>query len=446
MATEWNQAIQNYLGGERARIQEALEAKEAGEQSKSELAEAKTAQDIGMAGGSFADKLSEEANKLQADMLTDVSAAGLAPTVLKAGARLATARAGQLQSQWKTTQARRFAQQEGLDPDEAAPEAEGTWRGAANEAVDALRQNVGGAIEDAAGRAGQFVRGVVDQARSSLQRDPMPIREPAEEGPEEFHFQNPVFEEPEMADPSTMGVELEPGAMGNATRVGQMLRSIRGAPAGSTSVNMGDAINQARQAAGMPREEVGMFGGGRGGPVPGKAPPGRAQGDLLEGDPEVAPGPGEAIPGMEADAAAQANEDAARVGGQVDDLAGQAEREASAAAEDLAPELTSAAEGWSSLAGALGDAIPIVGFGLGAWALGQGISDEVKSMKDKMSDPYAAVRGEIAQTQGKINTLENTISADQFSSKLGAGTPAFGSLAARPTLDTSQMTGVALHV
>ena len=166
---------------------------------------------------------------------------------------MATARAGQLSSRWKTVNARRQADLEGMDPDEAAPEEEGTLRAAANEAVDAFRQNVGGAIEDAAGRAGQVMRGMMNQARGAMARDPYPITEPAEGEARGVRFADPDFEEPTFADPATTGLELEPGAIGNVTRVGQMLRGIRGAgeaPTGSTSFGMGDAINEARGAAG----------------------------------------------------------------------------------------------------------------------------------------------------------------------------------------------------
>lgn len=429
MSSDWNNAIESYLGGKRQAIQEALEAKEAALTAKAGLIQAQTSEDVGMAGDTFVDKLKEEGNKMTADMLTDMSAAGLAPTIFKGAARLATSRAGQLQSQWKTTQARRFAEQEGLNPDDAVPESEGTLRGAASD--------VGGALEDAAGRAGQFVKGVVGQARSALQRDPMPIREPPEE---DFRFQNPVFDDPELADPTTLGIGLPEGAAGNVTRGGQLIRQVRGldpemAPA-QTSQRMGDAMN-----------EAGMFGGGRGGPAPGKAPPGRGQADLLETDPEEHI-TGGALDSVDADAD-QAERAAAQAGDEAEHaaagLGAQAEQEAGAAVEDLAPEITSAASGWGSLAGALGDAIPLVGFGIGAWALGSGIADEVNSLKDSMTDPFGKVRGEIAAAQKKITGLETNVSADEFASKLGAGTPSFGSLAARPQIDTAQSSGFALH-
>jgi hypothetical protein len=77
--------------------------------------------------------------------------------------------------------------------------------------------------------------------------------------------------------------------------------------------------------------------------------------------------------------------------------------------------------------------------------MGLGIYDEYKSASGG-GDPYKDARAEIATAQGKINNYESSIASDQFTSKLGLGTPSFGSLAARPNLDTSQMGNIALHV
>jgi len=54
------------------------------------------------------------------------------------------------------------------------------------------------------------------------------------------------------------------------------------------------------------------------------------------------------------------------------------------------------------------------------------------------NDPWTKAESLISMAQGKASGLNAEISADQFSSKIGGGRPAFGSLSA-PTFDTSQV-------
>ena len=214
--------VQDYMNRRRAQIQQDLDARESTESARAGLIQAKTAEDTAMAGAEFADKLAEAGGKFQADMLTDVSAAGLGPMVLKGAARLATQRMEYMRSPqyWRQVQARRYAQSQGMNPDDAAPDPDdfaGNIRSAAEEAAQNVRQGVtdaagnvadragrilGGVTErvgDVAGRAGQVVQGVANQARQALARDPIPLPEE-----EPIRFQNPVFDE-EMADPGTFG-------------------------------------------------------------------------------------------------------------------------------------------------------------------------------------------------------------------------------------------------
>jgi hypothetical protein len=447
----WNSAINNYMGQQKMRVQNDLGIREAGEEAKASLLSAKTAEDIGMTGTEFGDMLAEHAGKFQADMLTDASAAGLVPTVLKGVQKLANMRATQLSTgRWKVVQARRFAQSQGLNPDDAAPENEGSFSGEVSNALGNARQNIsqtlGGVrqtvvnrVEDVAGRAGQVAEDVAGRARQALARNPIPL--PEEQPPRAPDVE---FEDPEITDAGTMGAEVP---LGDATQFGQIARNFRlaGATAGSSGEQMGDAI---RQSLGMRARAQTM---------PNQPRQTNIQERSLEGDPEadvlgqpMAPvtNPGAAVfneaDNVERNLAPEApafDEDAEESARQ---LALSLGNEAEGAVTDLAPELTSSM--WGTLGSALGDFIPVVGLGLGAWALGTGIEDEIKNVKDSVTDPYAAVRGEIASTQGKINNLQATISGDDFASKIGAGMPSFGSLAARPNLDTSQMGGVALHV
>jgi hypothetical protein len=118
---------------------------------------------------------------------------------------------------------------------------------------------------------------------------------------------------------------------------------------------------------------------------------------------------------------------------QEDELEGEAED----AVEDLAPEISSASSALGTVGGILGDMIPFVGAGLGIYALveaGEHASDAEKALND---DPYASVRGKIQSAEQKMKSLSNTISADQFSTKIGAGAVPVGSLAI-PAPDTAR--------
>ena len=338
----FSNAVQNYLGNQSSRIQESLESKEAGERGKQSLDQANEGLDVGMAESSFSDKLKEEGNKMSADMMTDISSAGLAPQTFKSASRLAMRGSSTLQKQWRITNARRQAVQDGLDPDEVAPE---------ETPIRDVVENVGGRISEGMETVGNKIQGLRDTLQA--QRDPQTQDRIMEQDPEE-------------------GLN---------------------APTTTTTVQ-----------------------------EPAETP---TQNEIMDSDPEG---------------------DVSGLTRQADNLASQAGEEASNLATDLAPELTTASEGLASFGSVLGDAIPFVGFGLGAWALGQGIKDEVQSAKDSMSDPFGSVRSDVVQAQGKINNLESNISSDQFASKLGAGSPSFGSLASRPNLDTSTNIGIALHV
>ena len=115
-------------------------------------------------------------------------------------------------------------------------------------------------------------------------------------------------------------------------------------------------------------------------------------------------------------------------------------------ATDLAPELAADASMASKLGSFLGDAIPLVGFGLGVYGLISGSQDIDASINDGNADPYASIRPKLKAAQSQITGLETDVSADEFASKVGARAPQFGSIAASPNMDTSKMQGVALHV
>ena len=96
-------------------------------------------------------------------------------------------------------------------------------------------------------------------------------------------------------------------------------------------------------------------------------------------------------------------------------------------------------------AGAAGDLFGFLGDVLGPAAAifggveaAKGIHDDIKDSLDPNNDPFAQVQKLIGSAQGQQAGMDAAISADQFSSKVGAGRPSFGSLAA-PTFDSSSI-------
>ena len=75
----------------------------------------------------------------------------------------------------------------------------------------------------------------------------------------------------------------------------------------------------------------------------------------------------------------------------------------------------------------------------------RGIHSDVKDSLDPNNNPFAKVQQLIGSAGVQQDSLNAAISADQFSSKVGAGRPSFGSLAA-PTFDSSSiMQGMGGH-
>ena len=91
------------------------------------------------------------------------------------------------------------------------------------------------------------------------------------------------------------------------------------------------------------------------------------------------------------------------------------------------------------IGGFLGDIMPFVGPIMAGVGLYEGFHDLNKKYGASGDDPYSAIRTQINAGQQKINAMSNNISADQFASKVGGGTPSFGSLAA-PTMSSAQQT------
>ncbi len=180
------------------------------------------------------------------------------------------------------------------------------------------------------------------------------------------------------------------------------------------------------------------------------------QGELPEGAGETAPGTeagpkaptisDDDISKLTGEATSEAEQASSEATSQVKSLSSGAEAEAEGVTEDLAPELSEAGGVLESVAGAAASAIPFIGFGIGLYSLIEGGMDLSKTIQEESEDPYAAIRPKLKAAGNKIKGLETQVSADEFASKIGGRMPQFGSLAASPSMDTSKMQGVALHV
>jgi len=137
-----------------------------------------------------------------------------------------------------------------------------------------------------------------------------------------------------------------------------------------------------------------------------------------------------------------ANEEEMTSSGALRDLQAQAANEARQTTSQIGDFEASIGE---KAAGAAGDVFGFLGDILGPAAAifggveaARGIHSDVKDSLDPNNDPFAQVQKLIGQAGVQQTGMNAAISADQFSSKVGAGRPSFGSLAA-PTFDSSSL-------
>ena len=99
--------------------------------------------------------------------------------------------------------------------------------------------------------------------------------------------------------------------------------------------------------------------------------------------------------------------------------------------------------GLKEVLGGAGDALGFLGGILGPAAAIFGGIEAARGLvhaTEDQTNPWGKVQGEINKAQASQSGMNAEISADSFSSMVGAGKPSFGSLAA-PTMDTSSMMG-----
>lgn len=425
---DWRRAVSDYQNGVQSIAQSNLQSKESLLQSKAGLITGQESILEGMTGEKFSDRLKEEASKFQEDLGLDFSAQALAPTLLKGAAKLASWRANALNRSWKTTQASRFNEQENAEnisgdagtadaPSVSAsePPTQTPGFGSVDE-TDPFQPGMGTRIPISSTRGGGRVRLAPTEEE--------PVTQDADDGAV-----------PTLTDASdTPFTDSLPSFARGVGRGGAALRQYaRGGLQGGTSDNIGDAINDAtgkdapRAPTTLSQTEIGDD---------------PAAGTGLKLSTEVS----DDIQGDVYKASQQASEDASGLTGGAEEAASGAEAEAGGLVEDLAPEITAASSAFSSIAGVLGDAIPIVGAGLGLYSAISSGMDLAKTIKDENTDPYAGIRGQLASAQSRITGLQSDVSADEFASKIGARQPQFGSLAARPNMDTAMGGGIALHI
>lgn len=498
---DWRRGVQAYQNNIQSIASSNLAEKEALLQGRASLISGQIGQDESMAGQTFADKIAEEGQKFMGTMGIELGGQPTIATALRSLGGLAKYRGRVLNSRWKTTQAERFQEQErargGGEPDvqmdeigefepepgapggapqtifEGAPARSGTLSGGrvglrptqapddgnvpvadddyiASGGKNAISQNAGEHFADDSGPGG------------------LAPQDTSLGGDAEASFVD-AFDTPFTDSLPTYARGV--GRMGSALR--SYARS-SGYSGSATSDNIGDAINQARGGdppepeapSGRPKfttaeddefgdepfgEEFGLRGDVR--PL-GETQVGmREQPDTLQ---ETAPAQGD-IPELPKITVQDVSEQTQQAGDQArniqadaqqeaENMGREAEEEAGGVIEDLAPELTQASRVWSAVGGFLGDAVPVVGFGLGLWGLISGSEDIADKIKDEDSDPYASVRPKLLKAQQQISSLQNTVSADEFASKIGARAPQYGSLAVGPVMDTAKQQGIALHI
>ena len=513
---DWRRAVSSYQQGVQSVAQSNLSEKESLLQSKAAIISGDTGGLESEAQSKFADRLAEESKKFAGELGLDQGLQATLPTLMRGAAGLANMRSRALNSQWKTTQARRFNEQE-----QAGEGGEGAaTEGAATEGA------AEGATEGAATRFSKLVQGPDDgmttgsrtalrtlqsrterrfgkfrpeqdalddmgedateqglsQARQATAGERLPSALSSIEGEgSDFDFNrigaslkggdamgeltasdsNPasIFN-PANAD--ALQTLKGGGGASYATRAEQLsaaqgikgdqlapmreamgrratLRPVRATEAEPTVTQPEPTVTQPEPTVTQPEATVGPE------PTVGPKPVVTDPGERLPPDPEVSE-EAEAATEAATEAETTAEPEVSEATQAASQAATEAETTAEGTVEDLAPEITAASSAWASIGGFLGDAIPMVGFGLGLAGAITGGLDIAKSIKEAGEDPYAAIRGKIKSAQNQITGLETDVSSDEFASKIGARAPQFGSIAASPNLDTSKMQSVALHI
>ena len=382
----FQEALSRYQNDAGSLARGALQGNEAGLRAKASMVSMKESALSAKAGFDFTKKVSAERDETQAG--SEIGQGGMigAPAILKAGSMLAAKRSESLASKWKSVNASRQRAKEGGNEEGPDQNVEQDFNEGEHPGMETPQ--AGG---DAT-RTGKI--GDIEVSRGE-QRSPI----------DDNDFDQDA---PEVQDTPSSVQEPDDLNLGTGKPRQVMNESSQAEPQVSQSKP------QVTQA-----EEYPEGGGGA---------------DFYKSVPQEA----SQAEGQATQAESQASQEASQAESQATSEADTAGADAEADVEDLAPEITAASSAWGTAAGALGGALGIAGGAFGIYAMIEGVKGAIDASKEMSEDPYSAIRGKIASAQGKISAIQSEVGGDQFTSKLGAGTPSFGSMAV-PSFDTSKM-------
>jgi hypothetical protein len=381
----FQEALSRYQNDAGSLARGALQGNEAGLRAQASMVSMKESALSARAGFDFTKKITGERDETQAG--SEIGQGGMigAPAILKAGSALAAWRSSSLTTKWKGVNASRQraktgGNEEGPDQNVEQDFNEGEHPGMETPQAggDATRTGKIGNIEVSRGE----------------QRSPIDDNDFDEDAPE-------VGDTPSVQEPEDLNL-----GTGKPRQV------------------MNES-SQAEPQASQPKPQVTQAE---------EYPEGGGGADFYKSVPTEAT----QAEGQATQAESQATSEASQAESQATSEADTAGAEAEADVQDLAPEITAASSAWGTAAGVLGGALGLAGGAFGIYAMIEGVKGAIDASKEMSEDPYAAIRGKIASAQGKISAIQSEVGGDQFTSKLGAGVPSFGSMAV-PTFDTSKI-------
>ena len=455
---DWRDAVNQYQQGSISVAQGNLQEGESLMRSKAQMVGANVSEKIAQAGTDLGNQLSATQNQVMDSLGIDLSANALKTPVMNALKYGANWRGSVLRKRQVAAENAPKPEQEPTqyEPTEGVTGPEQTLQDARFPAPSGRATS--GTLDDEPVGSGASTgdRFLTDSGQRADPIDPNATASGTVDDPLEMQS----FE---MADPAGTGfLDSLPASARGIGSTGAAVRDYTGYGGSATSRNMGDAINESRSAVNpnvdtQPRfqssktAEDEEFGdedleqqSGLGRSVNMVRPTVRGEGAAPGAEPDLQGGDTLVTPKITVQ---DVDQDVDTATTRAQNLEQNVEPDIADVGEGLASDLGKAASSWESVASGLGEAIPYVGAGLAIWGLVSGAEGLAKEAKDAASDPYAKLRGAINTADGQINTLQANISSDQFESKIGAGAPRFGSIAASGDMGAKQQSsGPAIHV